>query len=52
MLFSSTKRSNMCKRLWIFIFARNMGRNNGKNRSENLSSKYSQKLLGPAKQSA
>ena len=42
----------MCKRLWIFIFARNMGRNNGKNRSENLSSKYSQKLLGHAKQSA
>ena len=44
MLFISTKRSNICKRLWILSFARNMG----KNVSKKLNSKYSQKLLDHA----
>ena len=26
---------NICKRLWIFSFANNMGKNNGKNISKN-----------------
>ena len=48
-LFSSTKRSNICKRLWIFVFfAKNKGKNIGKNISKNLRGKYSQKLVDHA----
>ena len=42
----STKRSNICERLWIFL--KNMGENIGKI----VSKKYSLKLLDHAKQSA
>ena len=48
--FSSTKRSNICKRLWVFVIASNMDKNVGKNIREYLSSKYSQKRLDNAKQ--
>ena len=52
MLFSSTKRSNICKRLWIFVFCYKCGEKNiGKNISKNVSSKYSQKLIVYAKKS-
>ena len=46
-VLSSTQRLNICKKPWIFIFARNMG----KNLNKILSSKYSQKFLDHAKQS-
>ena len=46
-LFSSTCRSNICKR----SFAKNMDENVGKNISKNLSDNYSQKPLYYAKQS-
>ena len=52
MLFSSTKRWDICKRLWICYgygqksFARNMVKNIRKSR------KYNQKLLDPAKKFA
>ena len=29
MLFSSAKRSNICKRLWIFIFPKHFGESKG-----------------------
>ena len=51
-LFSSTKRPNICKRLWFLPFAKYMGKNIGKNISKYLSSKYSQNLIGHTKQSA
>ena len=52
-LFSSTKRSNICKMLWIFLsVTRNIGKNVGKNISKTLSSKHSQKFLDHHKQSA
>ena len=47
--FSSTKRSIICKMLWIFVFCYKYV---GKNLSKNLSSNYSKKLLDHAKQSA
>ena len=50
-LVSSCKSLNICKRLWILSFARNMGKNIGKNISDNLSSKYCHKLIDHAKQS-
>ena len=43
---------NICKRLWILSFAKNMGKNIGKNISKNLSGKYSQKHLDHVKQFA
>ena len=46
-IFSSTYRSNICKRLRVLVFCKNMGKNAGKNIS-----KYSRKLLDHAKQSA
>ena len=52
MLFSSTKRLNICKRLWAMFFARDMVENVGKNIIKNVSSKYSQNFLDHAKQSA
>ena len=51
-LFSSTKKPNICKRLWILPFAKNMGRNINKNINKNLSRKYRQKLFDHAKHSA
>ena len=52
-IFSSTLRSNICKRLWILLSSvKNMSKIIGKNISKNLSSKCSQKPLGHAKQSA
>ena len=50
MVFSSTKRSIICKRLWIFVkvYAKNISRNIGKKISQNLSRKYSQKRLDHA----
>ena len=50
-VFNSTKRSNICKRLEIFVFCKKNGKF-GKNISKNFSRKYSQKLLDHAKQSA
>ena len=52
LLFTSTKRSNICKMLWIFVFCQNTGRNIDQNISKYLSSEYSQELLHYAKQSA
>ena len=40
-LFSSTKRSNICKTLWIFPFVKSIGKNSDKNISINVSDKYS-----------
>ena len=51
-MFNSTKRYNICRKLWIFVFARKMGKNIGKNTSKSLDSKYSQKRLDHAKESA
>ena len=51
-LFGSIKRSDICKRLWVFIFCRNMRKNINRNIAKNLSSKYSQKRLDHAEQSA
>ena len=50
MVFSSTKISIICKRLWIFVkvYAKNISRNIGKKISQNLSKKYSQKRLDHA----
>ena len=52
MIFSSTKRYNICKRLWIISFCSNMGKIIGKNISNSLNSKYTPKLLDHVKQSA
>ena len=38
--------------MYFCLLQKNMGKNIGKNVSKNLSGKYSQKLLGHAKQSA
>ena len=46
-IFSSTWGLNICKRLWIFSFAKNIG----KKISKSLSGKYSQRTLDQAKQS-
>ena len=43
-LFSWTQGSNICKRLWIFDFCKNIGKH--------LSNKYSESLLDSAKNSA
>ena len=51
-MLSSTKRQNICRKLWIFVFATKMGKKIGKNISKSLDSKYSQKRLDHAKQSA
>ena len=48
-LFSSTKRSNICKRLWLFFFAKNMYKYISKSISKNVSSKFSQKRIDHAK---
>ena len=42
LVFSSTQRSDICKRLWIFVF---FAKNIGKNVNKNSSGKYSQKHL-------
>ena len=42
-LFSWTQGSNICKRLWIFDFCKNIGKH--------LSNKYSESLLDSAKNS-
>ena len=55
MLFSSTKRLNICKRVMgygFLSFAKNMARNIGKNIIKNVRSKYSQKSINQPKQSA
>ena len=44
-LFSSTKRLNICERLWILSFAKNEGKNIGKNISKNSSSNTVRKFL-------
>ena len=44
-MFSSTHRSDIYKRPWIFVFCKNMGKNIAKNISKNLSAKYSKKLF-------
>ena len=51
-LFTSAKRSNICKMLWVFVFFQNMGRNIDQNVSKYLSSEDSQELLHYVKQSA
>ena len=43
MRYSIEPRENICKRIWIFSFAKNMGKS--------LSNKYGQKLLDSAKNS-
>ena len=48
-LFSSTKRSNICKRLLLFFFAKNMYKYISKSISKNVSSKFSQKCIDHAK---
>ena len=52
MVFSVTKRSNICKGQCIFVFAKSMGRKIGKNISKIFSSKYSQNLTDHDKQSS
>ena len=47
-IFSSTQGQNICKRLWIFVFRKNVG----KNIKKKLGSYYSQKLQGHDKQSS
>ena len=42
-MFNRTERQNICERIWIFVFAKNVGKN--------LSNKYSQKLIDTAKKS-
>ena len=51
MLFNSIMRPNVCKRLRILLFAKNMGENIGQNMSKNVSVKYSQNFLDHAKKS-
>ena len=51
-LFTSTKRLNICKMLWIFVFCQNTSRNIDQNVSKYLSSEESQELLQYVKQSA
>ena len=48
-MMRSTERSNICKRLWILSFAKDMSKNIGKIISKSLSGKYSQELLDHAK---
>ena len=48
-LFSSTKRSNICKRLLLFFFAKNMYKYISKSISKNVSCKFSQKRIDHAK---
>ena len=48
-LISSANSLNICKRLWILSFAKNMGIGIGKKASKNLSGKYNQKPLDHAK---
>ena len=50
MLCSSTK--SIVKGYGFLSFAKNMGKDIGKNITKSLNSKYSQRLLGHAKQSA
>ena len=51
MLLSSTKRSIVWKKFWIFVFCWR-DRNIGKNISKNLSSKCSQEIFDHAKKYA
>ena len=38
-------RMIVCKRLWIFVFPKNMGKNIGKSISKNINGKYSPGIL-------
>ena len=49
MLFSSTKKSNICKRLWFSFFAIYICKNISKSIKKNVSKKFSQKRIDDAK---
>ena len=52
MVFSVTKKLNICKGQCIFVFAKSMARKIGKNISKIFSSRYSQNLTDHDKQSS